>query len=88
MTIDELIERLVDYRDQLGGDTEVRLMTQAHWPFENTILGLAAGHEINDAADQFFPAADDQDVEEDQVVYLCEGRQLGYGTKRAWQVAH
>ena len=39
MTIDELIERLEDYRDELGGDAEVRLMTQSNWPFENDIFG-------------------------------------------------
>ena len=43
MTIDELIERLEEYRDNLGGDAEVRLMTQQHWPFENEITGLASG---------------------------------------------
>lgn len=41
MTIDELIERLEEYRDELGGDVEVRLMTQQSWPFENSICGLA-----------------------------------------------
>ena len=48
MTIDELIERLEEYRDELGGGTEVRLMTQQNWPFENEIVGLASGAEIND----------------------------------------
>ena len=47
MTIDELIERLEEYRDTLGGDAEVRLMTQQNWPFENEIVGLASGEEIN-----------------------------------------
>ena len=42
MTIDELIQRLEDYRDEIGGDAEVRLMTQQNWPFENTIFGLAS----------------------------------------------
>lgn len=87
MTIDELIERLEDYRDELGGDAEVRLMTQSNWPFENDIFGLASGREINDAADEDDPK-DDEDVEADQVVYICEGQQLCYGSKRAWQAAH
>ena len=39
MTIDELIGRLEDYRDEIGGDAEVRLMTQSNWPFENDIFG-------------------------------------------------
>ena len=85
MTIDELIGRLEEYRDELGGDAEVRLMTQSNWPFENGIVGLASGAEINDDGDD---SEDDGDVNDDDVVYLCEGTQLCYGTKRAWQVAH
>ena len=87
MTIDELIERLEEYRDDIGGDSEVRLMTQSNWPFENDIFGLASGQEINDAADED-DANDDGDVDADQVVYICEGQQLCYGTKRAWDAAH
>ncbi|NLE46471.1 MAG: hypothetical protein GX620_17280, partial [Chloroflexi bacterium] len=81
MTIDELIGRLEEYRDELGGEAEVRLMTQQNWPFENGIVGLASGAEINDDGDDL---EDDGDVEDDAVVYLCEGEQLCYGTKRAW----
>ena len=85
MTINELIQRLEDYRDEIGGDAEVRLMTQQNWPFENTIFGLASGEEINaDPEDE----DDDDDVEADQVLYICEGQQLGYGSKRAWEVAY
>jgi hypothetical protein len=87
MTISELIERLEDYRAELGDDAEVRLMTQSNWPFENGIFGLASGQEINDAADEDDPN-DDGDVDADHVVYICEGEQLCYGTKRAWQVAY
>ena len=89
MTINELIERLEEYRDDLGGDADVRLMTQQNWPFENDIFGLASGGEINDAADEDDgDASDDGDAEADQIVYICEGQQLGYGTKRAWEAAH
>ena len=87
MTIDELIERLEEYRDEIGGDAEVRLMTQSSYPFENAVTGLASGQEINDAADDEDPA-DDGDVDAERVVYICEGQQLCYGTKRAWEVAH
>jgi hypothetical protein len=41
VTLDELIERLDEYRDELGGETEVRLMTQQNWPFEYELAGLA-----------------------------------------------
>ena len=83
MTIDELIERLEDYRDAIGGDAEVRLMTQSNWPFENEIVGLASGEEINEPDD-----GEDEDVDEDQVVFIVEGQQRCYGSKRAWEVAY
>lgn len=90
MTIDELIERLEDYRDQIGGDAEVRLMTQQNWPFENTVYGLASGAEINESEDddEDEGESDDDDVEQDAVLYIVEGQQLGYGSKRAWEVAN
>ena len=84
MTVSELIERLEEYRDEFG-DVEVRLMTQSHYPFENAVAGLASGHEINEAGDEE-NSEDDGDVDDD-VVYIVEGQQLGYGTKRAWEVA-
>lgn len=87
MTIDDLIARLEEYRDQLGGETEVRLMTQQNWPFENSIYGLASGVEINDAADED-EQDDDGDVDQDTILYIVEGSQLGYGTKRAWDAAY
>lgn len=83
MTLNEIIERLEEYRDELGGDCEVRLMTQQNWPFENAIIGLVSGTEINDSDDD-----DDACVEEDAVVYIVEGTQLKYGSKRAWEAAH
>ncbi|MEQ8789495.1 MAG: hypothetical protein RIC55_24585 [Pirellulaceae bacterium] len=83
MTIDELIERLEEYRDAIGGDAEVRLMTQQNWPFENEIVGLASGEEINEPDD-----GDDEDVDEDNVVFIVEGQQRCYGSKRAWEVAY
>ena len=83
MTIDELIERLEEYRDALGGEAEVRLMTQQNWPFENEIVGLASGEEINDPDDD-----EDEDVDDDSVVFIVEGQQRCYGSSRAWEVAY
>jgi hypothetical protein len=86
MTLDTLIEILTDYRDELGGDAEVRLMTQQQWPFENRICGLTSGQEMNDTSDEDEDYdSDDSDVAEDAVVYIVEGGQIGYGSKRAWE---
>ncbi len=87
MTIDQLIERLEEYRDEIGGDAEVRLMTQQNWPFENSIYGLASGAEINDFDEDDEDEGNDDDATEDAVLYIVEGQQLGYGTKRAWDAA-
>lgn len=81
MTLDELIEQLREHRDNLGGDVEVRLMTQPNWPFENTVAGVVSSAEINEQDE-----LDDSDVESDSVIYIVEGTQLGYGSKRAWQI--
>lgn len=86
MTLEELIDRLQEYQNELGGDTEVRLMTQQNWPFENHIHGLASGVEINAADESDEP--DDQDVPVDKIVYICEGGQICYGSKRAWDAAY
>ena len=51
MNLDTLIEILNDYREEFGGDAEVRLMTQQNWPFENRICGVTSGRDMNDASD-------------------------------------
>jgi len=81
MTINKLVERLEEYRDLLGGDAAVRLMTQQNWPFENEIVGICSGDEINACDDE-----DDNDVDEDDVVFIVEGQQRCYGSSRAWDV--
>ena len=81
MTLDELISRLEEYRETLGGEAEVRLMTQQAWPFENEIRGLASGEEIHGSDD-------DEGESEDTVVFIVEGGQRGYGSKHAWEVAY
>lgn len=87
MTIDEMIEMLEDYKNEIGGDAEVRLMTQHNWPFENAVYGMASGAEINEGEDEDDEDDRDQDVPDDAVLYIVEGSQLGYGSKRAWEVA-
>jgi hypothetical protein len=90
MTIAELIDLLNEYRDILGDDAEVRLMTQPAWPFENAILGVASGHEIMcaDAENDGEEMDDDDDPDApDPVLYIVEEKQLAYGTKTAWLAA-
>ena len=81
MNLDTLIEILNDYREEHGGDVEVRLMTQQNWPFENSICGVTTGQEMNDAGED----DDDQDVADENIVYIVDGCQICYGSKRAWE---
>lgn len=82
MTLDTLIEILNDYREEFGGDTEVRLMTQQNWPFENRICGVTSGRDMNEPGDD---DDDDQEVADDNTIYIVEGSQICYGSKRAWE---
>jgi len=83
MTVEELIERLGEY----DGDAKVRLMAQPNYPFEYGIRGLASTSEISgyhyehndgDASDEGTP---------EEIIYLVEGEQIGYGQKDAWDAA-
>jgi hypothetical protein len=87
MNLDTLIEMLNDYRDELGGDAEVRLMTQQNWPFENRICGVTSRAEILEAdeGDEDDRAGEAEATE--AVVFIVEGGQICYGSKRAWDVA-
>lgn len=85
MNLDTLIEILTDYREEFGGDAEVRLMTQQNWPFENRICGVTSGRDMNDSDDDDEDGDADQDVEDDNRVYIVEGGQICYGSKRAWE---
>lgn len=53
MTIDHLISLLEDLKAESedGGDTEVRIMSQQSWPFEQHIRGVVANREIASAKD-------------------------------------
>ena len=75
MTIEQLIELLNECQDEFGPETEVRLMTQPTWPFENSIKGITSSVEIHDDG-----------VDRNGVVYIVEGDQIAYGSKSAWDV--
>lgn len=80
MNVKELIEKLEEYED----DSEVRIMTQSSWPFENDVHGVACSSDMGNNE----PDEPDLDPDEQpEIVYLVEGRQLGYGNKAAWEVA-
>jgi len=46
-----------------------------------------SGQEMNDTSDEEDADSDDSGVAQDAVVYIVEGGQIGYGSKRAWDAA-
>jgi hypothetical protein len=85
MTLHELIEQLQDMADEFGGDTEVRLAEQPSYPFEYAIAGIVYSTDLAAAEDEDeTPAAKAPDVEPG-IVYIVEGTQLRYASKRIWR---
>jgi hypothetical protein len=65
LTLRDFIDTLEDLADEHGTDTEVRLAFQPTWPFEHSIGGIEAVTLREDGG-------------KTPVVYIGEGRQLGY----------
>ncbi len=88
MTVQELIDRLQEFNP----DAEVRLMTQEQWPFENDIVGLCDSRELHEKVNNECGCGKDDcpdcnPGEVEEVIFIVEGRQLGYGNKNAWNIA-
>lgn len=95
MTIDQLILALEDYRDEFGGEAEVKLMTQSNYPFEHIIAGVCARRDLVEDEEEWedMPARGDRHrfgpASEGRLdVFLVEERQSGYGYREAWDAAH
>ena len=89
MKVRELIEIL---QEEMDPEAEVLIMSQQNWPFENTLAGVC---QRSDLVEEDDGEAEDEDQgrgasgEELPAndVFLVEGTQLRYGSKRAWDVA-
>ncbi len=97
MRLTDLIAKLEELA-QDHPDAEVRLMNQNSWPFEYSILGVATTSAMDEdeleaersrREDRGLPTENlpsEPAPAENEVVYLVEGSQLGYGRKAAWAV--
>lgn len=100
MTLRELIERLVEIEEEFGPDTEVRLASQPSWPLEWTVAGISTLHPRQDEIEELRQLMGDtpredwpEDAEEQlarlcseqHVVWICEGRHLGYTSRSHWE---
>lgn len=95
MTIETLITLLEEIAS-INPGIEVRLMTQSQWPFENAIQGVTttsamdedeleaerARREVEGLPTEHLP--NEPEPAKEEILYLVEGRQLGYGRKAAW----
>lgn len=89
MTLDKLIEMLEEMREEVGGDTAVRLMTQQNWPFENHIKGITSTSDMNEYLAEDAERERDEECgsvgDGEEVVFIVEGGQIAYGSKTAWE---
>ena len=78
------VSELIEFLEEQDPDAEVLVMMQQNWPFENRICGVTSGRDMNEADDDD-EGDDDQDVADENIVYIVEGGQICYGSKRAWE---
>jgi hypothetical protein len=73
-TLRDLIDELEELAEEHGDDVEVRMAQQPNWPFEYSVDAVVAVVNVDeDEEGEVEPKAG-----EPIVVYLAEGRQLGY----------
>ncbi len=92
MTIDELIERLEEAKEEMSGHAEVRFASQPSWPFEYSITevyqmskkerketAIEGMREDGMSEEEITENLEDYPLHyEEDVVYLEEGGQIGY----------
>jgi hypothetical protein len=72
------VEKLIDLLSEYSPEAEVRLYTQPRYPLESALAGVVGESEIRE-----HEGGDLGD--EPEIVFLLEGRQLGYGRSVAWE---
>src|SRR4051794_20945779 len=94
MTVNELMQMLED----CDPESEIRIMCQPNWPFEVSISGVAVresfrsrecdcDHRLTEPHEEGCPAEVEPDYEDGcgpNDVFILEGQQERYGSKRAW----
>lgn len=83
MNLDELIDLLSDIRDDVGGNTEVRLAFQPNWPLAYHISNVTVAS--SDEDDDFEEDSDSADQK--PIVWIAEGSHPSdspYAPRSAW----
>lgn len=64
------VSDLISYLEEFDGDMEVRIASQPNYPFEYELSGVWED--------------ENEDSQYAGMVYLVEGTQIGYFTRKAW----
>ena len=74
------VQKLIDLLSEYSPEAEVRIMHQPRYPLESTLGGVVGENEIKQREGCDLGYAP-------EVVYLLEGRQIGYGRAVAWEAS-
>lgn len=80
-----MVKELIALLEEQDPDADVLIMSQQSWPFENAVYGVCSRDDLADRDDDDDEYEDDEGAPAD--VFIVEGSQLRYGSKRAWNVA-
>jgi hypothetical protein len=83
------VKDLIEFLEDCDPEASVLIVTQSHWPFENSVHGVALREDVG--SDE---GCDDDDDESrfpegtsGSDVLIVEGSQLRYGSRAAWDAA-
>ena len=91
------VRELIEILEELDPEASVYLMSQQKWPFEVAIHGVTVREEFTESDDDGgeAPAASEHDRWRSRPeslprndVFIVEGSQLRYGSKKAWDAAY
>jgi hypothetical protein len=84
MNLADLIEKLTELAETVGENTEVRLATQPHYPFYNSIAGVVVSTDFQEGDEEEEEETEYSAEDLEVIIYILEGSQIGYGSKNAW----
>jgi hypothetical protein len=81
------VSELIEILSEMDEDAEVFIASQSQWPFEHAIYGVALRSEMLGVDDGEAATETCEPGTAPSDVLICEGTQLRYGSKRAWETA-
>lgn len=79
--------KLIELLQRMDPQAEVYLMERPSWPFEYSIDGVANREEMESLREGDEPHPMRQEGTSPSDVFITEGTQVRYGSRRAWGVA-